>query len=375
MELKESCCSFSRNDEDESYMQRALELAERGMGKTSPNPMVGAVLVKDGRIIGEGYHKRWGEAHAEVNAIHNATDDVEGATLYVNLEPCSHYGRTPPCSDLIIGKRIGRVVIGSLDPNPLVAGKGIEKLRAAGIETVTGVLESRCLRLNEVFLHYITAKRPYVVLKSAVSLDGKTAAPTGESKWITGEAARNDVQLLRNRYAAIMTGVDTVICDDPRLTCRIQNGNCPARIILDSNLRIPLNSIVLKNQNEHPTMIAALEDASSAAAEKIEAMGVTVLRCKSFCGRVDLSDLMEKLGALSIDSVLLEGGATLNEAAFVQGILQKLILYVAPKIIGGAGSKTFVGGVGIGRLEDAYQVKIDSVEQIGGDLKITAYIR
>lgn len=360
---------------DEFYMNRALILAERGMGRVAPNPMVGAVIVKEGRIIGEGYHEQYGTHHAEVNAIHRAVESVEGATLYVNLEPCSHHGKTPPCADLIIEKRIKRVVIGNLDPNPLVSGRGKEKLDRAGIETVVGVLEKECRQLNEVFLHYITTGRPFVVLKSAISLDGKIATSSGESKWITEEAARKDVHTLRNRYTAIMVGVDTVIRDDPQLTCRLEYGKDPVRIIVDSNLRIPLDSQVLKNQESNRTIIAAIKTVSLESVCRVEATGAKVVLCESKKGRVDLADLMDQLGAMKIDSILLEGGASLNDSAFAQGIVQKLILYVAPKIIGGAASKTFVGGEGISRLDQAYPLQIGSMERIGEDMKITAYIK
>lgn len=358
---------------DTDYMKRVLELAERGIGKTNPNPLVGTVIVKDGRIIGEGWHERYGQAHAEVNAVRNAAESTEGATVYVNLEPCCHYGKTPPCTELLIREKVKRVVVGTLDPNPLVAGKGVQRLREAGIEIVSGVMEKECRRLNEVFFHYIQKRRPFVVLKAAMSLDGKIAAPSGESKWITEEASRKDVQLLRNRYSAVMVGVETVIRDDPELTCRLEGGRNPKRIILDSTLRIPLNSKVLKDRQNNPALIACTEWALTGNSEWIRLLGAELIYCRSRNGRVDLEDLMEKLGGLSIDSLLLEGGAAVNESAFSQGIVDKVILYVAPKIIGGEKSKTFVGGQGIGSLDQAWPLRIDSTERIGEDLKITAY--
>ncbi len=384
---------------DVGYMKRALELAENGAGKTNPNPLVGAVIVRDGRIIGEGWHERYGQAHAEVNAVKNAemnaakaaesdTGDnirvfkagrpaecTEGATIYVNLEPCCHFGKTPPCTELLIEKRLKRVVIGTLDPNPLVAGRGAQRLREAGMEVTVGVLEQECRKLNEVFFHYIHKQRPFIVMKAAMSLDGKIAAPSGESKWITEEAARRDVQLLRNRYSAIMTGVETVIRDDPELTCRLEAGRNPMRIILDSSLRIPDGSKVLTDQQRNGTLIACTEGALPEKAARLEALGAKLLHCRSRDGRVDLEDLMEKLGSLSVDSILLEGGATVNDSAFAQGIVDKLILYVAPKIIGGEKSKTIVGGRGIDRLDRAYPLYIESMERVGEDLKITAYPR
>ena len=358
---------------DRDYMGRALELAERGIGKTNPNPLVGAVIVKEGRIIGEGWHEHYGQAHAEVNAVKNAAESAEGATVYVNLEPCCHFGKTPPCTELLIREKVKRVVIGTLDPNPLVAGKGAQRLSEAGIEVVAGVMENECRRLNEVFFHYIQKRRPYVVMKAAMSLDGKIAAPSGESKWITEEAARKDVQLLRNRYSSVMVGVETVIRDDPELTCRLEGGRNPKRIILDSSLRIPPDSKVLKDPQGNPALLACTERAQAEHAERLRSQGAELLVCKSRNGCVDLQDLLEKLGALSIDSVLLEGGATVNESAFSQGVADKVVLYIAPKIIGGEKSKTFVGGQGIGRLDQAWPLRIDSMERVGEDLRIIAY--
>lgn len=363
---------------DSEYMKRALQLAENGIGRTNPNPLVGAVIVRDGRIIGEGWHEEYGKAHAEVNAINNAEssgETVKGTTVYVNLEPCCHYGKTPPCTELLIRKEVKRVVIGMLDPNPLVAGKGAQRLKDAGveIEVATGMLEEECRKLNEVFCHFIQRRRPFIVLKAAMSLDGKIAAPSGESKWITEEAARRDVQLLRNRYSAIMAGVETVIKDDPELTCRLEGGRNPMRIILDSSLRIPLDRKVLSDQQNNRTVVACTEKAAPGRASELEARGVKILLCKSRNGRIDLADLTVKLGGFSIDSVLLEGGATVNDSAFSQGIVDKLILYIAPKIIGGEKSKTVVGGRGIERLDQAYTLRIESMERVGEDLRIIAY--
>lgn len=368
---------IKENAEDIRHMKRALELAEKSAGSTNPNPLVGAVIVKDGRIIGEGRHERYGGAHAEVNAVRSAPESVEGAVVYVNLEPCCHFGKTPPCTELLIRERVKRVVIGTSDPNPLVAGKGIQRLKEAGVEVTLGVLDQECRKLNEFFFHYIQHRRPFVILKVAMSLDGKIAAPSGESKWITGDAARNDVQLLRNRYFAIMAGIGTVINDDPELTCRLEGGRNPLRIILDSSLRIPPESKVmtggLDGHGGNNTLIACTESAPPDKANHLRNLGAELVYCRSRNGRVDLADLMEKLGARGVDSILLEGGAAVNDSAFAQGIVDKLILYMAPKIIGGEGSKTAVGGQGIDRLDQAHHLRIDSVEQIGEDLKITAY--
>ena len=368
---------------DSHYMKYALELAKNGIGKTNPNPLVGAVIVKNGKILGEGWHEQYGQAHAEVNAFKKAernmrgggAEDFKSAVVYVNLEPCCHYGKTPPCTELLIRNQVGRVVVGTLDPNPLIAGKGVQRLREAGIEVTVGVLEQECKRLNEVFFHYIQKQRPFVVLKAASSLDGKTAAPSGESKWITEEAARRDVHLLRNRYSAIMVGINTVINDDPELTCRLEGARNPLRIILDSSLRIPLESKVLNNLHRDSAVVACTERACRKKAEQLEKLGAKPLYCKSIHDHIDLEDLMEKLGSLSVDSILLEGGAAVNDSAFSQKIVSKIILYVAPKIIGGETSKTVVGGHGISSLDQAYPLRIDSMERVGEDMKITAYLK
>lgn len=358
---------------DEQYMRRALELARHGLGCVHPNPMVGAVLVKEGRIIGEGYHSRCGEPHAEVIAIRNASEDVVGATIYVTLEPCSHHGRTPPCADLLIEKGIARVVVGCLDPNPLVAGRGIRKLLDAGICVSTGILERECQKLNEVFFHYILTERPYVVMKTAMSLDGKIATVSGQSQWITGEAARADVQKLRAQYTGIMVGVETVLSDDPRLTCRLNPCQNPVRIIADSKLRIPLAAKVLENQHDNPTILATTDLSPPEKRLALEQLGAKVVICNPKDGRVDLADLMDRLGNAGIDSLLLEGGAALNGAALEQGIVQKVISYIAPLLIGGAMAKTPIGGPGFADLAKAPRLSIDQIERIGDDIKITAY--
>lgn len=360
--------------QDEVYMQMALQLAEKGRGKTAPNPMVGAVIVKNGRVIGSGFHEYCGGPHAEVNAVANATESVQGATIYVTLEPCAHYGKTPPCTELLLAQKPKRVVVGCLDPNPLVAGKGLLQLEQAGIETVSGILEDECRYLNRVFFHYITARRPYVVLKTAMTLDGKTATATGESQWISGEQARLDVHRLRSQYTGVMTGIGTILQDDARLTCRIPGGKNPIRIVTDSRLRISPDANVLKEQQQNQTIVAAVEGANAAAAQRLERLGVRVLYCG--CGdRVDLNDLMEKLGALGVDSILLEGGATLNEAALRAGIVQEVVVYIAPKMVGGNSAATSVGGIGVAHLRQAYRLERMQTAFVGEDIKITALVR
>lgn len=278
-------------------------------------------------------------------------------------------------SDLLVEKKLAKVVVGSLDPNPLVAGKGIQKLKEAGIEVVSGVLEAECNEINRVFRHYITTKQPYVVMKTAMTLDGKIATATGESQWISGEASRKDVHRLRHKYTGIMVGINTIIHDNARLTCRMEQGKNPVRIVVDSCLRIALTSNVLKDQENNQTILATTNQASPLAARKLETFGSKVLYCSSKDNRVDLNDLMNQLGAMGVDSILLEGGATLNDAALRAGIVQEVVTYIAPKMIGGAVAPTPVGGIGVEHLQDAYQLGQMKVSAIGDDIKISAYIQ
>lgn len=357
---------------NEKYMKYALTLARKGAGKVNPNPLVGAVLVKDGKIIGEGYHEFYGGAHAEINALKSASESVEGATLYVTLEPCAHYGKTPPCIEAIIKNKIAQVVIGSLDPNPLVSGKGVLRLEEAGVKVATGVLEEECKKLNEVFMKYIVKKEPFVVLKSAMSLDGKIATVTGESKWITSEEARNGVHQLRNTLSGIMVGVETIIKDDPQLTCRITNGRNPIVIVVDSKLRIPMTSKILNGESK--VIVATTKQAEQSKVSQLQELGISVFILESHKCRVDLKQLMKQLGRLGIDSILLEGGASLNDSALKAGIVDKVRFYIAPKIIGGENAKTSVGGEGIRRLEDAIQIKDLKIQVIGKDIVLEGYV-
>ena len=352
---------------DTEYMRRALELAGRGVGWTSPNPMVGAVVVKDGRVIGEGFHERCGEAHAERNALAHCTESPAGATMYVTLEPCCHQGRQPPCTDAILEAGIARVVVGSDDPNPLVAGKGIDILRRAGVEVETGVLKAECDALNYVFFHYITTGLPYVVMKYAMTLDGKIATCSGKSKWITGEAAREKVHRDRSRYRAIMAGVGTVLADDPMLNCRIEGGRDPVRVICDSHLRTPLTSRIVATAREIPTILATVS-ADKEAAAPYEAAGCRVWTLPERGGRPDLTELMRRLGAEGIDSVLLEGGGTLNWTALESGIVNRVQAYIAPKLYGGAGAKSPVGGRGVEDPAGAVRLRDISIRRLGGDI-------
>ena len=360
---------------EERFMKMAIELAKKGIGKVNPNPLVGAVIVKDSKIIGKGYHKRYGGNHAEVEAINNAIDDVNGATIYVTLEPCFHYGKTPPCVDKLISSGISKVVIGSLDPNPLVAGKSIEKLKSLGIEVKVGVLEEECLKLNEVFMKYIKTKLPYVVLKAGVSLDGKIATRNGESKWITGEISRKKVSELRNQLSGIMVGINTVLADDPSLTCKIHGGRNPVRIILDSSLRIPLDSQILKTAYKYETIIVTTSNIDLDKKTLVEELKAKVIIIDSINNRVDLKKLMVKLGEMKIDSILLEGGGEVNYSALEAGIVDKIMLFIAPKIIGGKDAKTFVEGKGIDLLANHFNVSNLKNEVLGQDILLTGYIR
>ena len=358
---------------DETYMRRAIVLAERGAGWTSPNPMVGAVIVKDGRIIGKGWHRRYGEAHAERNALQSCTESPVGAVLYVTLEPCCHHGKQPPCTDAILEAGIRRVAVGSGDPNPLVAGKGVELLRSHGVTVDTGVLKEECDALNPVFFHFIQTKRPYVVIKYAMTMDGKIATRTGDSQWITGEAARQRVHQDRHRYSAIMAGVGTVLADDPLLTCRMEGGKNPVRVICDSHLRTPPDSRIVCTAREVPTILAAAAPPPERR-KALEDAGCQVWDLPGPEGRVDLNALMDRLGAQDIDSVLLEGGGALNWAALHSGIVQKVQTYIAPKLFGGTAAKSPIAGLGVETPAQAVRLVRTTVTQIGEDFLLESEV-
>lgn len=358
---------------EEQFMKRAIELAKQGTGWTAPNPLVGAVVVKNGRVIGEGYHRKYGELHAERNALAACTEDPAGATLYVTLEPCCHYGKTPPCTEIIIEKKIAKVVIGSRDPNPKVAGKGARILREHGIEVVEDYMREACDALNPVFFHYITTKTPYVVLKFAMTLDGKIATRTGASKWITGEAARNHVHQLRGRYAGILAGIGTVLADDPMLNCRIDGAHQPLRIILDSHLRIPMGSRLVRSAKEYPLLIVcneSIRDREEGAnrIQKLEEAGAKVWTLPEKNGHPDLNVLMQRLGEEKIDSVLIEGGGTVNEAALKAHIVHHVYAYIAPKIFGGEDAKTPVEGSGIRLPQECANLRLAKITVLLNDM-------
>ena len=360
----------------EQYMMRAIELARKGAGWTAPNPMVGAVIVKDGRIIGEGYHERYGELHAERNAIRNLREAAEGATLYVTLEPCCHYGKTPPCTEAILEQKIKRVFVGSGDPNPLVAGKGVQFLREHGVEVVENFMREECDAINPVFFHYITTHRPYVVMKYAMTLDGKIATRTGASKWITGEAARTHVQSLRGRYAAVMAGIGTVLADDPMLNCRLEGAHQPLRVIVDSRLRVPMESNILKTAREYPTLIAcAIETEDNPAAEAVRASGAEVVSLGDGKGQVSIDRLLEYLGEQKVDSVLVEGGGEIHEACLRVGIVNHVCCYLAPKVIGGREAKSPVEGLGVAEMNEAMLLENPQITRLGEDFLMEYDVR
>lgn len=362
---------------DEKYMRRAIELAKRGSGHVNPNPLVGAVIVRDGEILGEGWHEEYGELHAERNAIAHARaagHRLEGSTIYVTLEPCCHYGKTPPCTEVIIEEGITTVVVGSDDPNPLVAGGGFRILREHGITVIPHFLKEECDAVNEVFFHYISTGRPYVAMKYAMTLDGKIACRTGDSRWVTGKEARNHVHRLRNHFKGIMAGIGTVLADDPMLNCRMKGGRDPVRIICDSHLRIPLESRLVQTAREQPVIVACLPGENRTKAKQLEKKGVTVweippeTEAEPHRNMIDLSCLMQKLGENKIDGILLEGGGTLNESALQSGIVSKVYCYLAPKIFGGADAKTPVEGRGAALAKDAWMLERCGQRQFGEDI-------
>lgn len=356
-----------------SFMRLALELAEKARGRTSPNPLVGAVIVKDGKIIGTGYHKKAGTPHAEVHALAEARDMAKGADLYVTLEPCNHYGRTPPCTEAIIKAGIRRVFVAMQDPNPLVCGKGITRLRSQGIEVYEGIMEEEAQRQNEVFLKYIKAKIPFVALKTAISLDGKIATESGQSQWITGEEARLHVHILRNIYDAIIVGIGTVKADNPSLTCRLPDnqGRDPVRIIIDSKLSISPDARILHLNSPSPTIIATTSQAPPERVKEIEKMAnVMIVNDGPF---VSLPDLLRILGEKEITSVLVEGGGQINGTFLREQLVDKYYFYVSPRIIGGINAPGPFQGDGIKELNKSVDLTNLTLDHLGNDLLITGY--
>ena len=362
-------------EQDRFYMRMALDLAARGSGYTSPNPLVGAVVVRGQQVVGRGYHKRFGDAHAEVNALEEAGGKARGATLYVTLEPCNHTGKTPPCTQKVLASGIRRVVVAMRDPNPGVKGGGNACLRAAGLEVVEGLLEKTARRQNEFFIKHTQTGKPFVVLKCAATLDGRIATRTGDARWVSGPQSRQFVHRLRHAVDAIMVGVGTVIADDPSLTTRLpeNKGRDPKRIILDTHLSIPLNARVLTQSSDAETVLVAGPDIAAEARQKIEAMGARVLKSPCREGRIDLAALMGLLGAEGTASILVEGGSQVCGSALRSGIVDKLYFFYAPKLLGGDDGIPICGGPGRTRMQDSLNVQDVAVHRFGEDVMIEGY--
>ena len=362
--------------DDTLFMKQALELAARGRGFTSPNPMVGAVVVKDGKVVGKGYHHAVGEPHAEVNAIHDAGADARNATIYVTLEPCNHTGRTPPCTQKILSAGITRVVVAMADPNPDVKGGGNAFLKQKGLEVVSGVCEAEARQLNEVFVKFIRTRRPFVVLKCAATLDGQIATRTGDSKWVTAERARQRVHVVRHAMDAILVGAGTVIHDDPSLTTRLGNENDrdPHRVILDTRLSIPDNAKILRLESNSDTVIVCGNSVAADQKSGIEKKGVRVIATAEENGRVDLRALMRKLGEMGVTSLLVEGGSQVSASMVTAGVVDKVYFFYAPKILGGDDGVPICGGPGPRMMDESVKVHRVSVRRFDDDVMIEGYI-
>ena len=357
-------------------MEHALALASKARGRTSPNPLVGALVVRDGEIVGEGYHKKAGGAHAEIHALNQAKGLTEGATMYVTLEPCCHWGRTPPCTQSLIRAKLANVFVAMKDPNPQVAGNGIQELEKAGMSVQVGICEEEARQLNEVFIKYITTQCPFVLLKSAISLDGKIATASGESQWITSEASRRKGHELRAQVDAILVGIGTVLQDNPLLTTRLpeRQGKDPIRVVVDSRGRIPLGARVFNPASNAATLVAVTEKAPLGKIEALKSAGAEALIVEEKEGRVCLNALMQELGRRDITSVLIEGGGEINAAALQAGIVDKLMFFIAPKLIGGKDAPGPIGGAGIARLAETFELRDAKISQIGADFLIEGYL-
>lgn len=358
-----------------TFMKLALKLAKKGAGWVNPNPMVGAVIVKENEIIGQGYHEYYGGAHAEVNAINSCKQSPQGATLFVNLEPCVHEGKTPPCAELIVEMGIKRVVIAMRDPNPKVNGKGIDYLNMNGVIVETGMMEEEARLLNETFIKFITTRKPFCLYKAAMTLDGKIASATGDSRWISGEASRKLAHKLRHEYSAIMVGIGTVLKDNPKLDARRTRkiSKDPLKVIVDSVARISLDAKVLTH-NPQLTLVAVTQMADPEKLSEIRRTGAQVIVCPEKNEQVDLEYLMLALGSMDIDSVFLEGGGTLAFSAIQDKVVDKVILFVAPKFIGGKKAPTILEGDGIPRISQAIPFDVTKLKMIEEDIIIEGYL-
>lgn len=356
---------------DCDYMLRAIELAAKGQGFTNPNPLVGAVIVKDGRIIGEGYHEIYGSLHAERNAIKNLTESAEGADMYVTLEPCCHFGKQPPCTEAVIASGVKRVFVGSFDPNPKVAGKGTAMLRDAGIEVIEGFMQEECDALNPVFFHYISKNEPYIALKYAMTADGKIATETGKSRWITGESARGHVQELRAIYKGILVGIGTVLADDPMLTCRLEGRRNPVRIVLDTKLRMPENSKLMNSITDTaPVIIVCGKDVDVDKKQRLENAGAEIICVELEDENVSICETLRELGKRSIDGILVEGGGTVNASFVKNGKVNCVYTYIGAKIFGGSGRYNPVTGKGIDEVAEGLELNSPEVKVFGDDVLI-----
>lgn len=350
------------------YMEIALKIAEKGKGNVSPNPLVGCIIVKRGKIVGKGYHKQYGGEHAEIDAIKNASKKAANATLYINIEPCSHWGKTPPCTEKIVEAAIREVIIGMHDPNPLV--EGFRELKFRGIKTKIGILENEAKKLNEIYIKYMKTNRPFVILKLAMTMDGRIATKTGDSKYITGRDARKYVHQFRSEVDAIMVGINTVLKDNPKLTSRLVKGKDPMKVVVDTELRMPLKCNLMK----HPSklIIATTNKAPKKKINKFYQKGVNVVVLKSKRNLVDLKELMKELGKKEIASVMIEGGAELNSSAIKDRIANKLLIFTAPKLVGnGLGA---IGNLGITKIDRAVKLKDIKMKKIGKDILVEAYL-
>ena len=364
--------------QDQKYMKMALKLAEKGKGRVSPNPLVGAVIVRKDQVVGQGYHARYGDQHAETKALLDAGAEANGATIYVNLEPCCHHGQTPPCVEDIIKAGISRAVISVKDPNPLVNGKSIAILKQEGIDVKLGVLEKAALKLNEYFFKYITTGTPFVILKCGMSLDGKVATKTGESRWVTSETSRQFVHHLRNEIDATLVGIETILRDNPRLTTRLKNsqGRDPVRVVIDSLLRIPIRMRIFTQESDAGNIIITTLNAPMDRIKKIEGAGGRVLFVKpKGKNRVDMQAMVNELGKSQITSLLIEGGPGINASAIREGIVDKVIMFIAPKIIGGKQAPGAIQGEGIARLEEAIKIYDIKAKKLGDDLMVEGYVQ
>lgn len=356
---------------DKKYMREAISLAKKGIGHVNPNPLVGAIIVKNGQIIGKGYHKIYGGPHAEVNAIANTKEDCKGATMYVTLEPCSHYGKTPPCADLIIAKGIKKVFISSLDPNPLVSGNGVKKLINAGIEVEVGLIEEESKSINSIFFKWISENPlPYIYMKFAITLDGKIALSNGNSQWISNDKTLSLSHKLRCKYMGIMVGVNTLLADNPRLNCRIKNGKDPIRIVVDSHLKTPIDSnfVKLGIEDKNSVIVTSIANINSPKYLELMDLGIKFVTLEGY--HFDFSELMARIKAIGIDSVLVEGGSHIITSVFKEDIYDEGTIVVAPKFTGEDNAISFVHGFSLNKMSESYNLPNVKFKTYGDNIAI-----